>query len=63
MKLDYYIENITKYGCKIMETEVDLKKFAETYITPFVELLVLVEKIQKGMFIKPNVASSTSSTD
>ena len=53
----------TKYGCKIMETEVDLKKFAETYITPFVELLVLVEKIQKGMFIKPNVASSTSSTD
>lgn len=43
----------TKYGCEIMETSVDLKKFGETYITPFVELLVLVEKIQKGIFIKP----------
>lgn len=48
----------TKYGCKIMETEVDLKKFGETYITPFVELLILVEKIQKGIFIKPNNSSS-----
>lgn len=44
----------TKYGCKIMETDVELVKFGETYITPFVELLVLVDKIQKGMFIKPN---------
>lgn len=43
----------TKYGCKIMETDVDLMKFGETYITPFVELLILVEKIQKGIFIKP----------
>ncbi len=47
----------TKYECKIMETEVDLKKFGETYITPFVELLVLVEKIQKGIFIKPHDSS------
>lgn len=44
----------TKYGCKIMGTEVELKKFGETYITPFIELLVLVEKIQKGIFIKPD---------
>ena len=36
-----------------METEVDLTKFSETYITPFVELLILVEKIHKGLFTKP----------
>lgn len=47
----------TKYGCVIMDTEVDLKKFGETYITPFVELLILVEKIQKGIFIKPENSS------
>lgn len=46
-----------KYGSKIMETDVDLVKFGETYITPFVELLILVEKIQKGIFIKPNNSS------
>lgn len=44
----------TKYGYKIMETEIDLKKFGETYITPFVELLILVEKVQKGLFMTPN---------
>ena len=43
----------TKYNCKIMESDIDLKKFGETYITPFVELLILVDKIQKGLFIKP----------
>lgn len=47
----------TKYNCNIMETEVDLKKFGETYLTPFVELLVLAEKIQKGIFIKPSGSS------
>lgn len=47
-----------KYDCKIMETEVELKKFGEKYITPFVELLMLVEKIQKGIFITPNDSSS-----
>lgn len=47
----------TKHGCTIMGTEVDLEKFGETYITPFVELLVLVEKIQKGIFIKPDTSS------
>lgn len=48
----------TKYGCKIMDSEVDLKKFGETYITPFVELIILVEKIQKGIFIKPDASLS-----
>ncbi len=50
----------TKYGCKIMESDIDLIKFAETYVTPFVELLILVEKIQKGIFIKPNASSESS---
>lgn len=44
----------TKYTYTIMGTEVELKKFSETYLTPFVELLVLVEKIEKGLFVKPN---------
>lgn len=47
----------TKYGCTIMGTEVDLKKFGEIYITPFIELLILTEKIQKGIFIKPSNSS------
>ena len=37
-----------------MDTEVELLKFSETYLTPFVELLILTEKIEKGMFVKPN---------
>lgn len=45
----------TKYGRIIMKTDIDLRKFAETYITPFVELLILTEKIEKGMFAKPNI--------
>ncbi len=44
----------TKYNYIIMNTDVELKKFSETYITPFVELLVLIEKIEKGLFVKPN---------
>ena len=36
-----------------MKTKLDLEKFGETYITPFVELLILVEKIEKGIFVKP----------
>lgn len=49
----------TKYGCKIMDTDIELEKFGETYVTPFVELLILVEKIQKGLFIKPNNNNNT----
>ena len=44
----------TKYNYIIMDTEIQLKRFSETYITPFVELLILVEKIEKGLFVKPN---------
>ena len=44
----------TKYKYTIMNTEVELKKFSETYLTPFVDLLVLIEKIKKGLFVKPN---------
>lgn len=43
----------TKYNYSIMKTNLDLEKFGETYITPFVELLILVEKIEKGIFVKP----------
>jgi len=43
----------TKYNYKIMNTDVELKKFSETYITPFVDLIILVDKIEKGLFVKP----------
>ncbi len=43
----------TKYSTKIMDTEVKLRSFSESYVTPFVELLILVEKIQKGLFTQP----------
>lgn len=44
----------TKYNYEIMSSKVDLIKFGETYLTPFVELLILTEKIEKGIFAKPN---------
>lgn len=44
-----------KYNYQIMPSDVDLKKFSETYVTPFVEMFILIEKIQKGLFIKPSV--------
>lgn len=53
----------TKYGYKIMDSEIDLRNFGENYITPFVELLILVEKIQKGLFIKPNTNSNSKPLD
>lgn len=43
----------TKYNYIIMQSDVELKKFSETYLTPYVELLILVNKIEKGLFIKP----------
>lgn len=49
-----------KHDYKIMNTDLELKKFSESYITPFVELLVLIEKIEKGMFVKPNVENRSS---
>lgn len=43
----------TKHNYKIMNSNVELEKFSETYLTPFIELLILVEKIKKGLFVKP----------
>lgn len=43
----------TKYNYVIMDTEVELLKFCETHLTPFVDLLILTEKIEKGIFAKP----------
>lgn len=43
-----------KYNYSIMDTEIELLKFSETHLTPFVELLILTEKIEKGIFAKPN---------
>lgn len=43
-----------KYDYSIMDTEVELLKFSETHLTPFIELLILTEKIEKGIFAKPN---------
>lgn len=42
-----------KYDYFIMGTEVELLKFSETHLTPFIELLILTEKIEKGIFAKP----------
>lgn len=36
----------TKYTYTIMNTEVELKKFGETYLTPFVELFVLKRTVR-----------------
>lgn len=44
----------TKYDYEIIPSKVDLMKFGENYLTPFVELLILTEKIEKGIFAKPN---------
>lgn len=43
-----------KYDYSIMGTEVELLKFSETHLTPFIELLILTEKIEKGIFAKPH---------
>lgn len=40
-------------GCQIMKTEDELLSFCKSYITPFGELLILVEKIHKGIFATP----------
>lgn len=47
------LQIVAKYNLVIMNTDVELKKFGETYMTPFAELFVLAEKIEKGIFVKP----------
>lgn len=53
----------TKYGHKIMDSEIDLRIFGENYITPFVELLILVEKLQKGLYMKPSYSVTIRQLD
>lgn len=36
-----------------MNTKVELGKFSENYLTPFIESFILVEKVEKGIFARP----------
>lgn len=47
------LQIVAKYSYKIMDSKVELGKFSESYVTPFVEMLTLIEKIQKGLFSTP----------
>lgn len=41
-----------KHNYIIMDSEDELKLFSRTFVTPFTELIMLAEKIQKGLFAK-----------
>ena len=45
---------VTKHGYIIENTDENLKRFAECNLVPFSELIVLVDKIHKGLYVKPN---------
>lgn len=45
---------VTKYDYIIEKDKVTLRKFAEENIIPFSNLIVLVENINKGLYVKPN---------
>ena len=44
---------VTKYGYVIVEDKVGLKTFAESNLIPFSNLIVLIDKIGKGLYAKP----------
>lgn len=44
---------VTKYDYIIEKDEISLRKFAEEKIIPFSNLIVLIEKINKGLYINP----------
>ena len=44
---------VTKYGYVIVEDKVGLKTFAESNLIPFSNLIVLIDKIGKGLYVKP----------
>lgn len=44
---------VTKYDYIIEQDEISLRKFAEEKIIPFSNLIVLIEKINKGLYVTP----------
>ena len=48
------LQIVIKNDLKIRNTEKDLIGLAETYVTPYVSLLVLINKLHKGLFAVPN---------
>ena len=44
---------VTKYDYVIEKEKVELLKFAEEYIIPYSNLIVLTDKINKGLYINP----------
>lgn len=47
-------EVITKYDCIIEGNKIELLKFVEENIIPYSNLIVLIEKINKGLYVKPD---------
>lgn len=45
---------VTKYDYIIEENPIALRKFAEENILPFSNMILLVDKINKGLYVKPN---------
>lgn len=48
------LQIVVKNDLKIRNTEKELIGLAEAYITPYVSLLVLINKLDKGLFAIPN---------
>ncbi len=44
---------ITKHGYKIIDDKEGLREFAESSLIPFSNLMVLIDKINKGLYAKP----------
>lgn len=53
-KLTGIFQIVTKYNYIIEEDPVELRKFAEQNIIPFSNMILLIDKINKGLCAKPN---------
>ncbi len=48
------LQIVIKNDLKVRDTDNELIGLAETYVTPYVSLLVLINKLDKGLFAIPN---------
>jgi len=48
------LQVVIRNGLKIRETDLELRELAENYIGPFVRLILLTNKLEKGLFAIPN---------
>lgn len=46
---------VTKYDCIIEQEKVELLKFAEKNVVPYSNLIILADKINKGLYINPSI--------